>query len=75
MNDNGLNKYFYVTTPIYFCNSNLHIGHCYTTIAADTIARHEKLLGYEVKFLTDTDEHGQKIQCETEKNNLMSLEF
>ena len=73
--DNKSNKNFYVTTPIYFCNSNLHIGHCYTTIAADTIARYKKLLGYKVKFLTGTDEHGQKIQREAQKNNLAPIEY
>ena len=46
-----MEKNFYITTPIYFCNSNLHIGHCYTTVAADTLARFKKLQGFNVKFL------------------------
>ncbi|MCK8825001.1 methionine--tRNA ligase [Fuchsiella alkaliacetigena] len=53
---------FYVTTPIYYPNDKLHIGHTYTTTAADTIARFKELQGYEVKFLTGSDEHGQKIE-------------
>lgn len=53
---------FYITTPIYYPSDNLHIGHAYTTVAADTIARYKKLRGYDVRFLTGSDEHGQKIQ-------------
>lgn len=53
---------FYVTTPIYYVNDVPHIGHAYTTIAADVIARYYKLMGYDVFFLTGTDEHGQKIE-------------
>lgn len=53
---------FYVTTPIYYVNDVPHIGHAYTTIAADVIARYYRLLGYDVFFLTGTDEHGQKIE-------------
>lgn len=55
-------KTFYVTTPIYYPSGNLHIGHTYTTVAADTITRFKKLQGYDTYFLTGTDEHGQKIQ-------------
>ncbi|WKY44494.1 methionine--tRNA ligase [Eubacteriaceae bacterium ES2] len=55
-------KTFYITTPIYYPSGNLHIGHTYTTVAADTITRFKKQLGYETYFLTGTDEHGQKIQ-------------
>lgn len=55
-------KTFYITTPIYYPSGNLHIGHTYTTVAADTITRFKKLLGFETYFLTGTDEHGQKIQ-------------
>ena len=65
-----MNDSFYITTPIYFCNANMHIGHCYTTVAADTIARFKKLQGFNVKFLTGTDEHGQKIQKMAEKNGM-----
>ncbi|WKY47729.1 methionine--tRNA ligase [Eubacteriaceae bacterium ES3] len=55
-------KTFYITTPIYYPSGNLHIGHTYTTVAADTITRFKKQLGYQTYFLTGTDEHGQKIQ-------------
>lgn len=54
-------KKFYITTPIYYPSDYLHIGHCYCTIAADTVARYKRLRGYEVFFLTGTDEHGEKI--------------
>ena len=53
---------FYVTTPIYYPSDNLHIGHAYTTVVADALARYHRLLGEDVYFLTGTDEHGQKIQ-------------
>lgn len=53
---------FYITTPIYYPSDNLHIGHAYTTVAADTIARYKKMKGYDVRFLTGSDEHGQKIE-------------
>ena len=53
---------FYITTPIYYVNDIPHIGHAYTTIACDVIARYKRMKGYNVKFLTGTDEHGQKIQ-------------
>ena len=53
---------FYITTPIYYPSGNLHIGHSYTTVAADTMARYKRLRGFDVMFLTGTDEHGQKIQ-------------
>ena len=53
---------FYITTPIYYPSDNLHIGHSYCSTAADTIARYKKLTGYDVFFLTGTDEHGQKIE-------------
>ncbi|PYV49231.1 MAG: methionine--tRNA ligase [Acidobacteria bacterium] len=55
-------KNFYITTPIYYVNARPHIGHAYTTIACDTIARRQRLLGSDTYFLTGTDEHGQKIQ-------------
>ncbi|MEG1887545.1 MAG: methionine--tRNA ligase, partial [Oscillospiraceae bacterium] len=56
------NKKFYITTPIYYPSGKLHIGHSYTTVAADTIARYKRMQGYDVMFLTGTDEHGQKIE-------------
>lgn len=53
---------YYITTPIYYPSNKLHIGHSYTTVAADTMARYKRLRGYDVMFLTGTDEHGQKIE-------------
>ncbi len=53
---------YYITTPIYYPSSNLHIGHAYCTVATDAMARYKRLQGYNVKFLTGTDEHGQKIE-------------
>lgn len=53
---------FYITTPIYYVNDVPHIGHAYTTVAADVLARHHRLLGHDVRFLTGTDEHGQKVE-------------
>jgi len=55
-------KKFFLTTPIYYVNARPHIGHAYTTIAADVIARRHRLLGEDTFFLTGTDEHGQKVQ-------------
>lgn len=60
----------YITTPIYYPNAKAHIGTAYTTILCDTLARYERLYGQEVKFLTGTDEHGQKIQESAEKNKV-----
>lgn len=57
-----MNKNFYVTTPIYYVNGEPHVGSAYTTIAADAIARYKKIKGYDVYFLTGTDEHGQKVE-------------
>jgi methionyl-tRNA synthetase len=62
-------KTFYVTTPIYYVNSSPHIGSAYTTIAADVLARWNRLLGKEVFFLTGTDEHGKKIQEVAKENS------
>ncbi|WP_278320504.1 methionine--tRNA ligase [Clostridium vincentii] len=59
---NMCKKTYYITTPIYYPSTKLHIGNTYTTVAADAIARFKRLTGYEVMFLTGTDEHGQKIQ-------------
>jgi methionyl-tRNA synthetase len=55
-------KTFYITTPIYYPSGNLHIGHAYTTVAGDAMARYKRLRGFDVMYLTGTDEHGQKIQ-------------
>lgn len=56
------NDTFYITTPIYYPSGKLHIGHAYSTVAGDAIARYKRMQGYDVKYLTGTDEHGQKIQ-------------
>ncbi len=56
------NKKYYITTPIYYPSSKFHVGHCYCTIIADAIARYKRLQGYDVFFMTGTDEHGQKIE-------------
>ena len=68
-------KKFYITTPIYYSNANLHIGHCYTTVIADIIARYKKMRGHEVRFLTGTDEHGQKIELSAKRNNMLPQDF
>lgn len=59
---NGKGKTFYITTPIYYPSDKLHIGHSYCTVAADVMARHKRMQGFDVMFLTGTDEHGQKIE-------------
>src|SRR5690625_4189106 len=58
---------FYITTPIYYPSGNLHIGHAYSTFASDAMARYKRLRGYDVMYLTGTDEHGQKIQQAAEE--------
>ncbi len=63
-------KKFYITTPIYYVNDIPHIGHAYTTVAADVMARYKRLCGYQVFFLTGTDEHGQKVQQAAEKRGI-----
>ncbi len=65
-----MNKKFYLTTPIYYVNSNPHLGHLYTTLIADTVARFKRQRGYEVFFLTGTDEHGLNIERAAEKTGL-----
>ena len=66
---------FYITTPIYYPSANAHIGHCYTTVAADTMARFKKLCGYDTYFLTGTDEHGQKIERKAAEKGVTPKEF
>ncbi len=68
-------KTFYITTPIYYPSAKLHIGHAYCTTIADTIARFKRLAGYEVFFLTGSDEHGQKIQRTAESQGVTPLEY
>ncbi|MFR9190710.1 MAG: class I tRNA ligase family protein [Anaerotruncus massiliensis (ex Togo et al. 2019)] len=59
---NGTGKTFYITTPIYYPSDKLHIGHSYCTVATDVMARYKRMQGFDVMFLTGTDEHGQKIE-------------
>ena len=68
-------KTFYITTPIYYPNDRLHIGHAYTTVAGDAMARYKRLRGYNVMYLTGTDEHGQKIQKRAEQVGKKPQEF
>ncbi|KOP70360.1 methionine--tRNA ligase [Cytobacillus solani] len=63
-------KTFYLTTPIYYPSGNLHIGHAYTTVAGDAMARYKRMRGFEVMYLTGTDEHGQKIQEKAEEKGV-----
>ena len=68
-------KPFYITTPIYYPSAKLHIGHAYCTTIADAIARFKRLAGYDVFFLTGSDEHGQKIQRTAEEQGVSPLEY
>jgi len=63
------NKNFYITTPIYYPSGKPHMGHAYSSIVADIFARFKRVEGYNVLFVTGTDEHGQKIEKEAKKNN------
>jgi methionyl-tRNA synthetase len=69
------NKNYYITTPIYYPSAKLHIGNTYTTVAADALARFKRLTGYDVMFLTGTDEHGQKIQRLAEDKGVTPIEY
>jgi methionyl-tRNA synthetase len=68
-------KTFYITTPIYYPSGNLHIGHAYTTVAGDAMARYKRLRGYDVMYLTGTDEHGQKIQRKAEEKGITPQQY
>ena len=68
-------KTYYITTPIYYPSGNMHIGHTYTTVAADTMARFKKMLGYDTYFLTGTDEHGQKIETKAAEAGVTPQEY
>lgn len=70
-----MSETYYITTPIYYASGDLHIGHSYTTLAADAISRYKRLRGYDVFFLTGTDEHGLKIQRKAESVGLQPKEF
>ncbi len=66
---------YYITTPIYYPSNKLHIGHSYTTVAADAMARYKRLRGYDVMFLTGTDEHGQKIERRATEEHVTPQQF
>ena len=68
-------KTFYITTPIYYPSDKLHIGHTYCTVATDTMARYKRLQGYDVLFLTGTDEHGQKIEDKAQEAGVTPKQF
>ena len=68
-------KTFYITTPIYYPSGNPHIGHCYTTVACDSVARYKRMQGYDVMFLTGTDEHGQKIEEKAKADGVTPKEY
>ena len=69
------NENYYITTPIYYVNGQPHLGHAYTTVVTDILARHERQQGKNVFFLTGTDEHGQKVEQSAIKNNKKPIEF
>ena len=71
----GEKKKFYITTPIYYPSDKLHIGHTYCTVAADAMARYKRLQGYDVMFLTGTDEHGQKIEDKAREAGVTPQQF
>src|SRR5512141_1717223 len=66
---------FYITTPIYYVNARPHIGHTYTTVVCDAIARRQRMLGVDTFFLTGTDEHGQKIERSATAANKSPQQF
>ena len=68
-------KTFYITTPIYYPSDKLHIGHSYTTVACDALARFKRMQGYDVMFLTGTDEHGQKIELKAKEAGVTPQQF
>ncbi|MBE1443349.1 methionine--tRNA ligase [Paenibacillus sp. OAS669] len=69
------NKTFYITTPIYYPSDKLHIGHAYTTVAGDAMSRYKRLRGYDVMYLTGTDEHGQKIERKAQEKGVTPQQF
>lgn len=69
------NKKFYITTPIYYPSGNPHIGHCYTSVACDSIARYKRMQGYDVMFLTGTDEHGLKIEQKAQEKGVTPKQY
>src|SRR5208337_4516584 len=75
MGANQTKPKFYLTTPIYYVNARPHMGHAYTTIVADVIARYKRMQGYDVVLLTGTDEHGQKVARSAKAAGLDEQEF
>lgn len=71
----GTKPKYYLTTPIYYVNARPHLGHTYTTLAADVIARYKQMRGYEVTLLTGTDEHGQKVERSAKKEGISPIDF
>lgn len=71
----SFNKKYYITTPIYYPSGKAHLGHSYSTVAADAMARYKRLQGYDVMFLTGTDEHGQKIELNAKKEGLEPKQY
>ena len=70
-----MSEKFYITTPIYYPSGNPHIGHCYTTVACDSIARYRRMQGRDVMFLTGTDEHGLKIEQKAAEKGVTPKEY
>lgn len=70
-----MKKRVYITTPIYYPSAKLHIGHAYCTTLCDVFARYKRLMGYEVFFLTGSDEHGEKIESKAKEANKTSQQF
>ena len=68
-------KTYYITTPIYYPSDKLHIGHAYCTVAADAIARYKRMTGYDVYFLTGSDEHGQKIERKAKEKGVTPQKY
>ena len=68
-------KPFYITTPIYYPSGKAHIGHSYCTLGSDAIARYKRMQGYDVMFLTGTDEHGQKIELKAAEAGITPKEY
>ena len=66
---------FYITTPIYYPSDKLHIGHSYCTVATDAMARYKRMQGYDVMFLTGTDEHGQKIELKAKEAGVTPKQY
>ena len=69
------NKKYYITTPIYYPSGDFHVGTCYCTLMADTLARYKRLRGYDVFFMTGTDEHGQKIEEKAKAQGITPKEY